>query len=336
MMGVICLALLATSCRRLPVAPPTVKPSITPTPRSTALPPVATLIPLGSPQNPLHIKFVTPSKSASQATPDSAATAEATPELTVGSAVTDLEKALGDEMKMTISVEMVDSDAEALAAVCDSPQGTVSAAWLGGLAYAAAFAQNCGSAAAQVEHGVSSKATTGDEARIIAKSGSDVSVIADLKDHTFCRLGYTDMYSWLLPSLMLHDGAVADSDLKAIKDYDDPSAMIDDLVAGKCDAAGISGSQFDNLASATARISVRTLQKSAIIPYDVLVIPPQLPLAQQQQLSAALVAIANGTHADTLRVLLGEDQVIVATDDDFSSLRSFVNGTGIDLSQAGS
>src|ERR1044071_1820854 len=46
----------------------------------------------------------------------------------------------------------------------------------------------------------------------------------------------------LIPSLMIHDAGLADSDLKSITDYTDAGEMIDDVVAGKCDAAGISGS----------------------------------------------------------------------------------------------
>jgi len=321
MIGAICLALLATSCRRLPYAPPTVKPTITPTPRSTALPPVPTSVPVASANNPLHIQFVAPKQSISQQA--------------LKSAGDDLEKALNDATQMTVTVDVVDKDAEALAALCDSPKGTVSAAWLSGLAYAAAFAQNCGSAALQVERGASASAVTGDQARIIANAGANIGQVADLAKHTFCRLGYTDIYSWLIPSLMIHNAGVADSDLKSITDYTDAGQMIDDVVAGKCDAAGIAGSQFDDVASSSTRSAVHTLQQSATIPFAVLVVPPELPLAQQQQLSNALIAIGNGSRADTLKTLLNQDQIVTATDDDLSSLRSFVSGAGIDLAQAG-
>src|SRR5450432_3368561 len=126
-MGAICLALLATSCRRLPVAPPTVKPSITPTPRSTALPPIPTLVPLGTSSNPLHIVFVVSQDAASQATPASDATAE--PSAT--STASDLEKALLGSTQITVKVDVVNSDADALSALCASPKGPVSAAWMG-------------------------------------------------------------------------------------------------------------------------------------------------------------------------------------------------------------
>ena len=202
MTGLICLALLVTSCRRLPYAPPTVKPTITPTPRSTALPPIPTAVPLGSTRNPLHIVFVAPPDVASQATPE----ADATEEPTAAQAAADVEKALLDAAQITVKVDVVNSDAEALTALCASPKGTVSAAWMGGLAYAAAFAQECGSAALQIERGTGS-GSTGDQARIITGS-EKVTGIADLADHTFCRLGYSDMYSWLIPSLMIHNGVL--------------------------------------------------------------------------------------------------------------------------------
>ena len=57
MIGLACLALLMTSCRRLPFAEPTSRPTVTPTPRSTPLPPVPTAVPLGSESNPLQLKI---------------------------------------------------------------------------------------------------------------------------------------------------------------------------------------------------------------------------------------------------------------------------------------
>ena len=334
MIGAICLVLLATSCRRLPYAPPTVKPTITPTPRSTALPPIPTSIPLGTKANPIHIIFVMPQNPASQPTVSSDATAEVTDESAPSSVASALEKGLLDTTQMTVSVEVVNSDAESLSALCASPKGKVSAAWMGGLAYAAAFAQTCGSAALELQRGSGTSASTGDQARIIT-GAADISTVADLAKHTFCRLGYADIFSWLLPSLMIHDAGLADTDLKTINDYTDASQMIDDLAAGKCDAIGISGAQFDALVSSSTKASLHTLQQSSLIPFEVLVMPPQLPLAQQQELTSALIAIGSGSRADTLKPLLNQNQLVAVSDGDLSGLRTFVSGAGIDLSQAG-
>ena len=137
-----------------------------------------------------------------------------------------LETILLNETELTVSVEIVNTDADALAALCASPKGPVSAVWLGGLAYAAAVAQDCGSAALQIQRGSGAKSSTGDQARIIVNSGAKIAEVADLAEHTFCRLGYSDVFSWLIPSLMIQDGGVVLSDLKAINDYTDASELI--------------------------------------------------------------------------------------------------------------
>ncbi len=320
MIGLLCLALLLTSCKRLRGAAPTARPTLTPTPRSTPLPPLPTQIPLGSADNPLHMEIVAP-----QGSPRASS-----------SAVGDLEQALLDEMQMTVSIDLVANDAEALSALCGSPDGTISVAWLSGLGYAAAYAQDCGMAALQVQRGERSSGSTGDESVIVVNSRLDISAIGDLQGHSFCRLGYSDLYSWLVPSLMMGAGGVQSADaLKSVQDYEDSAALVDAVASGDCDAAGIAASQYDDLVGADVRSKVRKLQQSATIPYMVLVVPSELPLGQQEQLSDALVAIGNGTRADTLKPLLNQDQLVAVTDNDLGSLRAFVNRAGIDLAQAG-
>ncbi len=247
-----------------------------------------------------------------------------------------LETMLLEETELTVSVEIVNSDAEALAALCASPKGTITAAWLSGLAYAAAFAQGCGSAVLQIQRGAGARSSTGDQARIIVNSGAKIAEVADLAKHTFCRLGYSDVFSWLIPSLMIQDGGVAIGDLKAVNDYTDASEMIHDVASGTCDAAGIAGSVYDTTASPGSRLAITVLGQSATIPYEVLVIPQQVTLEQQQKLTDTLISVGNGTRAGTLKALLNQDKVVAASDDDLSSLRSFVSGAGIDLAQAGS
>ena len=133
--------------------------------------------------------------------------------------------------------------------------------------------------------------STGDEARIIANPDSGISSMAGLATHTFCRLGYTDVYSWLIPTLMMRaSGIDSSSVLGKTQDYDSPAALIDAVESGDCDAAGIAGSQFDAIASASAR---STLTHSSISRrrsrMQVLVYPPEVPPDQQQQLIDALV-----------------------------------------------
>lgn len=321
MIGLVCLALLLASCRRFGGGEPTARPTLTPTPRSTALPPIPTAIPLGSEDNPLRMMIVEPARTGSRQA--------------INNAVEDLQAALLEDTGLTVMVDLVPSDAEALAALCASPGGEVAVAWLGGLAYAAAYAQDCGTAALQVMRGERASATNGDEAVIIANRRLDINGVADLGDNSFCRLGVDNLYSWLAPLIMLDVAGVSVTALGEVTDFDDPAAMLAAVAAGDCDAAGISASQYDEIVDAATRARMRTLQESVTIPYSVLVYPSALPLGERDQLTAALVAIGNGSRSGILSPLLDQDAIAAVADDDLSPVRQFVNRAGIDLAQAG-
>ena len=320
MIGFICLALLLVSCRR-GGGEPTARPSLTPTPRSTALPPIPTAVPLGSVDNPLSMKVVSPEGQGSRQAVDNA--------------VEDLQAALLEETGLNVTVDVVETDAEALAALCDSPRGDVAIAWLGGLAYAAAYAQDCGNAVLQVMRGERASATSGDESLIIVNRGLDITSVGDLAENSFCRLGVTNMYSWLVPLIMLDAAGVSVGALGDVTDYDDPAALIAAVGDGDCDAAGISASQFEEVVDAAARARVRTLQESVTIPYSLLVFPGVLPLGERELLSNALVAIGNGSRSGALEPMLDHDELTTITDEDLNPLRQFVNRAGINLAQAG-
>ncbi len=305
------------------------RPSPTSTPRSTPLPPLPTAIPLGSTGNPLHLVIVAPSALEAASAPANAAATEA-----VDPTISDLEAALLEQTDLTVAVELVETDAEALAALCDSVTGTISAAWLSGLGALTAEARNCGSVVLQVERGTRSNATTGDAAALVVASASPITGAGDLSERTFCRLGVTDPYSWLIPTLMLRAAGVSPDDLVAVVDYTDPNEMVRAVATGDCDAAGIAVSAYNDL-RVSARSSTKLLIQSPTIPYAVLVYPAEFPLGEQQRLTDALIAIGNGTRADLLVPLVDQDQLLAATLADFSSLRTLISRAGIDLAQLG-
>jgi ABC-type phosphate/phosphonate transport system substrate-binding protein len=284
---------------------------------------VPTDVPVGAARRPLHLAVVQVSSGRSPQA--------------VSAAAANLGKTLLDKTELTIQVDLVNNDAEALAALCGSADGAVTAAWLNGIAYAAAYAQGCGTAGVQVQRGTLSAAKTGDEARIYVNPDAKISSMTDLDKKTYCRIRDTDLYSWLVPLMMMSAGGFTSAgNLQAIRDYDDPAQMIADTLAGTCDAMGIAGSQFDEIASASARSTLTVLQQSATIPYAVLVYPPQVLSDAQQKISSALVSIGSGSDANIVKALLEQDEVIAVTDSDFTSLRAFIRRAGIDLAQAGS
>ena len=188
----------------------------------------------------------------------------------------------------------------------------------------------------QVQRGERASAADGDAALIIVKRSLDISAVSELAENTFCRLSFTDLYSWLIPSIMLDAGGVSADALASITDYDDAETLLASVSEGDCDAAGMSASQFEELADATVRSGVRTLQESVSIPYGVLLYPPSLPLGERELLTTAMIAIGNGSRSGALAPLLAQDALVAATDEDFVSLRQFINRAGIDLAHAGS
>lgn len=304
-------------------------------------------VPVGTANQPLHVTIVRPtSGSTTSETLGAAATASATSEAATNSgtpsdaldtAATSLGKTLVTQTGLTVQVDLVNSDAEALAALCNSANGAVTAAWLNGIGYAAAYAQGCGTAGAEVERGSLASATNGDQARIYVNPGSKIASVTDLVNKTFCRISVTDLYSWLVPLIMMNAGGFTSTgDLQAIRDYADPSQMIAATLDGTCDAMGIAGSVFDDTASDNARSTLTLLQKSSTIPFAVLVYPPQVLSDVQDKVTGAFVALGTGADAASVKPLLNQDQIAAATDADFAGLRAFIDKAGIDLAQAGS
>ena len=316
---IICLLLLALSaCRRANSVAPTAQPTLTPTPRSTPLPPVPTAVPAGEEANPLRVAFVARETVRSQQIMNNAAA--------------DLEAELSAETGLTVQVDVLDSDAEAIAALCDSVEGTLTVAWLSGLAYSAAQAQGCGEAVLQVERDSGAL----EEVLIIASRQSEIESLGDLAGKTFCRVRVTDAASWLVPSLMLRAEGVSTADLGAVVDYEDTRALVNAVAEGDCDAAGLTRSDYEQVSNNSTRRAVTELEPSLEIPVAVLTYPPDLPLGASTALTDALIALGNGTRARLLEPLLDQDAIVAADEDTFDDLRAFLDRAGVDLALLGS
>lgn len=312
---ILCVLVVAVlpACRRATVQP-TSQPTLTPTPRSTPLPEVPTAIPFGAEDNPIHMAF--PIRA-------SAGSARARQQ-----AADELETAILQDSGLVVVVDLVDTDAEAVAALCDSVAGTVTVAWLNGIAYAAASAQDCGEAVLQAERGGS----TVEEAVLIANRDAGISGVERLANTDFCRVSVTDFYSWLMPTLILATNDMTMVAFRTVTDVEDSAALIDAVASGECDAAGVSGRDYDTLASS----DIERLPGSVNVPIAILTYPPDLPLGQRTALTAAMIAIGNGTRADLLDPMLDQDGIVDVDQGDLSAMRGFLNRAGVDLTTLGS
>jgi ABC-type phosphate/phosphonate transport system substrate-binding protein len=305
-------------CRRQ--VAPTLVPTMTATPRSTPLPAVATDVPPGAAGNPIQL-VIRPE----------------TTESTAKASATVVEDALRKQTGLEIQVVLVTRYAEALGALCDSNTDKAAIAWMDGITYAAAYAQKCGSAALEVERGTGRSAETGSVVQIVASKKADFTGMGGLKGSKFCRAGYEDTDTWLIPSLMMQASNVRPLyDLGSVTDYDDVTALLEAVASGKCEAAGVPKAAVDD-ADADTRDAVNVVASSAELPYAVMLMPDDLALGVRDSLLDAFDSVTSDTTtARALKDLIGQDALKRVTDDDFSDVRDFVASAKVDLTKLGS
>ncbi|MAS36168.1 MAG: hypothetical protein CL610_19335 [Anaerolineaceae bacterium] len=309
------LVMLLAACRPAQVEQgPFVQATATATPRSTPLPPVPTVVPPGTADNPIQMVI----------NPDGVVTS---------AQISSFEEALREQSDLVINVSVVERYAEALAALCDSSPTNVTVAWLDGVTLEAALAQNCGEPVMQVERGTRN-AQAGDAGLIIASEDAAFSGVEALDGRTFCRLALDDYYSWLVPSLMMRaNGVDPVNDLESVVDYDSRNALIEAVINGDCDATGISAQDFEALRDAQ-QDALASIAETPPLPYAVLLYPLSLPLGERIRLEDALLVMENDTDASAaLRPLLGQDSLSVVDDDAFEDVADFLADTGLDFAQ---
>ncbi len=309
--------MLLAACRGAQVeVGPQVAATATATPRSTPLPVVATVVPPGTEDNPIRM-IVNPSGSVTPAQIES------------------FETALHEQSDLTVEVVVVDRYAEALAALCASSPTDVVVAWVDGITYEAATAQNCGEPVMQVEKGRTNR-TTGDVGQLVAANGRGLSSVQSLRGRTFCRLGLNDYFSWLVPSLVFYgNGLHPVNDLETVVDYDSRNELIEAIIEGECDATGISETDFEDLREAQ-RDELTVLESTPAFPYAVLMYPVTLPLGERIRLDDALLELENDTDGSAaLRPLLGQDGLVRVSADSLEDITEFLESTRLDFAQLG-
>ncbi len=314
------LVLLLAACRRSEgVQGPLIQSTLTPTPRSTALPAVATVVPPGTEDNPIQL-VVRP--------PGSAVARSLITDFQIGQ----FQDALQEQSDMVIDVVVVDRYAEALAALCESNPTQISVAWVDGLSYAVALADACGDAVLQMVNVDQS----GETSLIVTQADANLTSIQALRGLTFCRVNYEDYYGWLVPSLVLRaNGLDPVEGFDAINDYPDNESVVEAVIDGSCDAAALSQTDFDDL-SGSLQSELETLETSVSFPYGILMYPTSLTLGERIRLQEALVSMTEDSAQSALmEPLFGDGQLEAVDRDALDEFRGFLTSTGLNFAQLG-
>lgn len=264
------------------------------------------------------------------------------------------------QTSLHIELARVDTYGEARTALCDSGAGLVSMAWLDGLTYAAAAAEGCGQPALQMA--VRGDIPAGDEAadatpeaaldvqtaELVNRTGGVLLINGSLgtdsldvlRTRTFCRLGLDDLYSWLLPYIVMRRAGInPQTDLGVVVDYADTLQLARAVAAGECAAAGMSAAEFARIGTEDApavAANVRVVSVGVELPVAVFMYPIEVQLGVRLTLNDLLTALDPASSAgQALRWLLGYDAIIPTAAGEFTYLEAFVREAGFDFAQLG-
>ena len=315
------LTLVFVACRPQAAAVlPTPIPTLTSVPRSTPLPALPTSVPIGKKDNPLHL-IVHP---ANKLEPNS-------------TVVADLEAAIEKKTGLVVRIEVVDSDAASVVALCASTPNQPALAWLSVMGYIAANAQKCGQPQLLVSKGAGTKAATGEIVTLIARRGIDS--VASIKGRNFCRISNTDLVSWIIPSLLMRAARInPETDPKIIKDYTETSDLVQAVASSQCDVAAIPDSLVKELVSDDKSVAskVSTLMSSVEFPYTVLVTSLDVPVTAITSLNDELISLSKDRQLKaSLNQLLDQSTLVSVKTDDLQPLLDFVATTGQNFAQLG-
>jgi len=302
------LTLVACGGRSGPQA--TRPPDVSPTPRATLLPTVATQVPYGSADKPYQVIVLPP------------ADTSANPQ--------DLADFLKARTNLSFNVTLAATDAEVLEALC-GPVPTF--AWVDGWVLLAAQAQGCGNITLRIKQGDS----TGLKSDVLISPAAAIDTVGNLrgrsKTRDFCRLASDDVVSWVLPVSVLRsagfDPLLA---FRSIKDYSDNTAMVQDVSDNKCVAAIASGTLTNYKATNVVDITkvVKVLVTTPELPYGGLMISAAVP-----HNVADAVTNVFPDHVDALKGLVTADTLVTATNDDYADTQKAFQAAGFNFKTLG-
>jgi ABC-type phosphate/phosphonate transport system substrate-binding protein len=280
---------------------------------STPLPTIPPTVEPGSAENPVRVVLV------------SAASGRA-----ADSAVDDLQSAVQADAGLTLDVATTETDREAVQALCAAFDGPQAIAFVSGLGYSAASALDCGEPAF-LARGADGATTR--EIIMIASEESEVAVLSDLQDKSFCRLSESDLDTWLAPSLlMLSAGLPPTAALREVVDLADFDALVAGVISGDCDVAALPRAEFERIADSDAQEAITVLPQSVELPLGVVMVAPEMPLGVRTALTEALDAWADTADgADALDTLISASELAPFNQGALDDWDALIARTGLDF-----
>lgn len=280
-------ALALGACRAPRGSVPTVIPSDTPTPRSTPLPELTPTPQVGSEDNPLTLVLVRP---------EGVGTAAGR------AAASDIADALSAASDLTVTVELVNTQSDAVLFLCQAGLTSPTAALLDAWGYAQLAGLNCASPSLLLVQG----SRVLQDIDIFTPRAAGYTRVRELQAGTFCRLNYQDAETWLIPSLILRaNGVNPTSSLGFVRDVDDYGELIAAVASGDCQGGAMTTANLEEEATSAQSRQIAVIEDARLsVPYGVIVYTSSVPLGERDGFASALSA-ARGEAEDAFDTLIG-------------------------------
>lgn len=283
------------ACRGGRAAQAPARPTSTPIPVATPLPPLPTLPRPGSEDNPLQWVLVQPA-------PQDEASAAA------------LAERLTDEAALNIEIVLGDRYADAYRALCG---GTAAVVSLDAFSYLVVAAQGCGELLFQTEQ----DGHISTQGQIVAAADRIFSP-PNIRDRIFCRPDALSVSGWIVPMLALQaEGIDPFTDLQDVVDAGSDEEVLRLIAEGRCDVGATAlGAQ----ALLDDPQAVDVIAELPPVPSDVLVLSSRLDADTR----AVLIDLLR-QHRDEVAALLGADALREADIAAFGALRALLDEAGV-------
>jgi ABC-type phosphate/phosphonate transport system substrate-binding protein len=303
LVGNVLFVLVLVACAQSTPKPVATRPRPTPLPTSTPLPPLPTLPPAGSADNPVVFLLVNPDGKSVTAKADA------------------LAKTISDELKLVVQVKIAATYGEARAAMCSGEASVISA---DAFAYLSAVEQDCGDGLyiAEVD------GSTGTQGEMLAGLGRSIFSIKSFRGYRFCRPDAMSVNGWFVPTLSLKANEVDPlGDLDSVIDSGSDVGVIKDIIALKCDVGAARLGAEENVPGAK---SVLVIDKLPLVPNDTIMISSRL-----EGRARGLVGDNIRDHLDDIAGLIGADGLVTADDKKFDDLRQLFSVSNVDVLSMG-
>lgn len=248
--------------------------------------------------------------------------------------------------EFTFVVEVVDSPAELIRAMCGSDEAVIG--WLDAWNYLVVDEMDCAEPRFIVETGRGLDAGTvhmepvyiiANAIRWVSTRGAPIQTLSDLRGQSFCRTT-DDPAVWRVVSLMLLAGGVDPIDigqpdsLGQVIDYEDLEEMVRQIynTQGACIAGVVPADWLDQTEDLRSQLynfdnQVKEFATSAAIPNPVMVYPPTVTLTVREYVDEVLTD--RDTDMSLFETLIYASDLVEVEEDTFDAFRDFFESAGL-------